>query len=103
VDLLRRLSVGAAEALGVIPRLAGRLEPLAAFYPKAAHAIAVDCLERKIFAVKVFSEMCVRSGLAVLVELDVQEEHYFANWNSPADLQLPGDGPALYSKPRATR
>lgn len=86
VELLRRLAVGAAEGFGAIPRLAGRLEPLAAFYPKAAHALAMDCLERKNLAVIFFSEMCVRSGMAGLVELGVQEEHYFTNWNSPADL-----------------
>jgi molybdenum cofactor guanylyltransferase len=44
-DLLRRLSAGAANAFGAIPKLAGHIEPLAAFYPKAAMPLLVKLLD----------------------------------------------------------
>ena len=83
---LKRLAVDCSESHGAIPRVNGNLEPLAAFYPKAAHALAVASLERGSFAVKEFAEACVRSGLAQFVELDAGEARRFANWNSPDDL-----------------
>ena len=86
VGFLRRLAISSSETSGAIPRANGNLEPLAAFYPKAAHALAVANLERGIFAVKEFAEACVRSKLAQFVDLDASDARRFANWNSPADF-----------------
>lgn len=44
-DLLRRLAAGATDAFGAIPKLAGGIEPLAAFYPKAALGLMANLLE----------------------------------------------------------
>lgn len=85
-EFLRRLAVDCSESRGAVPRVNGHLEPLVAFYPKAALALAAANLERRSFAVKEFAEACVRSGLAQFVELDAGEARHFANWNSPADL-----------------
>ena len=85
-ESLIRLAAGCSETCGAIPRLANRIEPVAAFYPKPAHAPAATRLARGAFAVKNFAEQCVQSGLARLVEFDARDAPQFTNWNSPADL-----------------
>jgi molybdopterin-guanine dinucleotide biosynthesis protein A len=104
-ELLRRLSAGAADSFGAIPKLADGIEPLAAFYPKTALPLLAklcEVPERQSSdrpakpkpadseisspSVKQFAELCVQSGLAGFVELGDTDTSYFANWNSPADL-----------------
>ena len=85
-EFLRRLVADCFESLGVIPKLQSNIEPLAAFYPKAAHALAVASLEHGTLAVKNFAGQCVQSGLARFIERDASEARHFANWNSPADI-----------------
>jgi len=85
-EVLRRLAAASATNAGLVPQLNGKLEPLAAFYPKATHALAVAQLERGNFAVKDFAERCVQAGLCRLLELAASDAHPFANWNSPADV-----------------
>ncbi|HXI72452.1 MAG TPA: molybdenum cofactor guanylyltransferase [Verrucomicrobiae bacterium] len=112
-ELLRRLSAGAAESFGSIPKLADGIEPLAAFYPKAALPLLLKLFtaserrprdrpaklkhaDRVVGApsVKQFAELCVQSGLAGYVELGDTDTRYFANWNSPADLTPASPKPA---------
>jgi molybdopterin-guanine dinucleotide biosynthesis protein A len=88
VEFLLRLAAGSSEICGTIPKLAGGIEPLAAFYPKAAQSLAVAGLERKRFAVKNFAGQCVKNNLAQFVIFSEPESRHFANWNSPADLAL---------------
>jgi len=85
-EFLRRLTAGCLETCGVIPKFASHLEPLAAFYPKAAYELALARLECGDFAMKDFAGACVKSGLARFIELPANEAIHFANWNSPADL-----------------
>lgn len=87
-ESLLRLAAGCSETCGAIPRLANRIESLAAFYPKPAHALAATRLARGAFAVKDFADHCVQSGLARFVEFDAREAPQFANWNSPADFSV---------------
>lgn len=95
--LLRQLAAGCSDACGMIPKLANQIEPLAAFYPKRAHDLVMASLDRGDFAVKDFAELCLRSGLARLFELNASEERYFVNWNLPTDfIPMTGKGyPAL--------
>lgn len=86
-ELLQRLAAGCSEARGIVPKLKDGIEPLAAFYPKAVHALALASLEQGTFAVKDFAELCVQSGLARFGEFDVNEACYFTNWNSPPALR----------------
>jgi len=85
-ELLQRLAADCPKAIGIIPKLEDSIEPLAAFYPKAAHTLALAGLKRGNFAVKDFAEECVQSGLSRFIKLDVDEARRFANWNSPADF-----------------
>ena len=85
-EFLRRLRTGCTEKLGTIPRVDGSLEPLVAFYPKAAHAVAKKILADQKFAVKHFACCCVRSGLGVFMDLPAADSANFKNCNSPADI-----------------
>jgi molybdopterin-guanine dinucleotide biosynthesis protein A len=79
-------SVTEALGFGAVPSLHGKLEPLVAFYPKAAHGIARQCLSEKRYAARQFAESCVRQGLVRRIPVPVQDERCFLNWNTPADL-----------------
>jgi len=83
---LQRLAADGTENCGVIPRLAGRPEPLAAVYPKTAQLLAETLLRGQHNAVGTFASHCVQSGLARFVEWSAGEANDFTNWNSPAEL-----------------
>jgi molybdenum cofactor guanylyltransferase len=84
--VLRELFAHCAEDLGAIPRVNGNIEPLAAFYPRAARSLAGALLRAKENAAAGFAQQCVQAGLADFVNLPASRRKYFANWNSPADL-----------------
>lgn len=86
-DLIRTIFPQCEENVGAIPRINGNLEPLAAFYPKAAHPLLMKLLGEKSNAVKHFATRCVASGLATFVDLPADNADLFVNWNSPVDLQ----------------
>lgn len=78
---------------GAIPRVNGRIEPLVAFYPKTAHALAVEMLSRKPAAKEAvapgptdFACECVKRKLARFVEASAAEAACFRNLNAPEDL-----------------
>jgi molybdopterin-guanine dinucleotide biosynthesis protein A len=85
-EFLRTLAAGSREALGAIPRMNGKIEPLAAFYPKSVQPLAETLLHAKHNAVMFFADRCVQSGLARFAELPASAAKYFLNWNFPTDL-----------------
>jgi len=88
--MLRRLLERCAAGVGLVPRVNRRVEPLAAFYPKAAALLAVDLLKRQLRAVRTFAEQCSHAGLVALHDVEEADWKCFANLNSPIDLPLPG-------------
>jgi molybdenum cofactor guanylyltransferase len=82
---LRRLAANCTDATGSIPRLNGFIEPLAAFYPKSAQALAEAQLRGSQRAAAFFAERCVQSGLAKFYDLSAGDAGNFANWNTPMD------------------
>ena len=86
-NLIRTIFSHCGQNTGAIPRINGKIEPLAAFYPKAAHPLLWKLLREKSNAVKDFAANCVASGLATFVDLPADNADLFANWNSPTDLQ----------------
>jgi len=86
-DLLGTLLRHCSENAGAIPRINGKIEPLVAFYPKAAHPLLMKRLGEKSNAAKDFAEGCVGSGLATIIDLPADRANLFVNWNSPEDLQ----------------
>ena len=85
-DLLKKLLAVCDGDCGAVPRLDGKIEPIAAFYPKSAAPLAVSSLQAGNNSAANFAEGCARSGHARFVELPASEAKYFSNWNTPADL-----------------
>ena len=59
-EFLRQLSTNCKPNTGVVPRIGDELEPLAAFYPKAAQSLAATFLGKYSNAVKYFAGCCAR-------------------------------------------
>ena len=85
--LLDMMAAASPEHLGVIPRLNGRIEPLAAFFPKASLRLAQIALRSNNYSVTAFSRQCVYAGIAKFIELPACQMKCFTNWNSPADVE----------------
>jgi molybdopterin-guanine dinucleotide biosynthesis protein A len=88
-QFLRWLTAGCAESSGLIPCLNGRIEPLAAVYPRSAHTLAAMQIRNDDKAVRAFAERCEQAGLVRFAAVPSDNARWFANWNSPADLFQP--------------
>ena len=88
-EFLIALATHCLDKRGAISRVAGLVEPLVAFYPKAAHALAASRLDQKIFTAKSFAAACVQAGHARFIDLPASDVRHFVNWNSPSDYVLP--------------
>ena len=85
-SFLRILAASAPGEMGAIPRLNGKIEPLAAIYPRNARELAFDLLRRNENSASAFAELCVHRGIASFFDVPTSEAGRFTNWNSPADL-----------------
>ena len=99
---LLRLLFGGEEQIGVIPRVNGKVEPLASSYPKVSLNLIKEMIsgsnregageksqhvERKSISATAFAEKCVEQRMARFVEGTESETLFFSNWNSPADVE----------------
>jgi len=84
--VLDELLCQCADGTGSVPRFVDGIEPLAAFYPKAAHPTLRALLGKSMNTAAHFAETCVNLGLARFYDLARPRHAQFANWNSPADL-----------------
>lgn len=98
-DLLRSIIAPSTKLGGVIPRVAGYIEPLAAIYPKTAAKLATDLLANRSIpggfvapGAKRFAENCVRDGLARFLELPDDCVGNFISWNEPKDTVVASAG-----------
>lgn len=82
---LRQLLAAGGETTGVVPRVAGRFEPLAAVYPKSAHALAAARLDAGQNRARAFAVACVERGWARPLDLPPEAANEFVNWNTPGD------------------
>lgn len=96
LNFLQRLHAACAEKCGAIPQVGGRIEPLAAFYPKTTLGLATEMLSRQRAGSETdtpgptdFARECVQRKLAGLIEATAAEARYFTNLNSPEDLRAP--------------
>lgn len=85
-NFLRELLTQSDGSDGIIPRVAGQMEPLVAIYPRTAHALAVERLRAGKLAVRDFVGACVAAGLAKMTNFSDAAAVRVQNWNSPADL-----------------
>ena len=84
---LQMLAARCAENCGAVPRVEGNIEPLAAFYPKAALPLATFLLNQNSFAVKNFVNRCEQGALVSTVDLPADAAGPFRNCNSPGELE----------------
>ncbi len=98
-EFLSKLAARCDRLTGVVPRLAGRLEPLAAIYPTRCHVIARRLLADMRRAVREFAEACLKERAVRAVVVQPNERMYFRNWNTPTAAGLP----ALESSPYPQR
>jgi molybdopterin-guanine dinucleotide biosynthesis protein A len=90
LELLRELSTHCQKNAGAVPCIGGEIEPLAAFYPQAAHFLAAALLKEDANAVKNFAGRCAQSGLAALVDFQESHGRFFKNCNTPTDFFVAG-------------
>jgi molybdopterin-guanine dinucleotide biosynthesis protein A len=88
--LLLQLSTYCKQNTGAIPRVAGELEPLAAFYPKMAQSLAATCLCDNSNSVKNFAGLCGQNELVVLVDFHESCGSFFKNYNTPGEYFVAG-------------
>jgi molybdenum cofactor guanylyltransferase len=85
-SVLRLLLAQCTAQTGAIPRVNGQIEPLAAFYPRNSHSLAVSLLSAGNNAVRGFAQQCVQLRLGAFVDLSPSAAATFSNWNEPTDL-----------------
>ncbi|MGC3960814.1 MAG: molybdenum cofactor guanylyltransferase [Verrucomicrobiota bacterium] len=92
-EFLQQLQRQCGGGSGILPRRAGQLEPLAAFYPRAAAQIATELLLQSKASpgitspgVGFFASRCVSEALAHFYDLPADCAKYFTNWNEPQDV-----------------
>jgi molybdopterin-guanine dinucleotide biosynthesis protein A len=83
---VRELAAKTNAGCGIIPRTAEQMEPLAAFYPRAAHRLAREQLQAGKLAVREFAAGCVAAKLSVFADFPAATAELFQNCNVPADL-----------------
>ncbi len=95
-----RMLAGRADlSTGVVPKLRGQLEPLAAIYPKRCGPIARDCLRRGRRAARDFAIACLRERAVRTFTVSRENATCFENWNTSSDVVQPS--PALLPMPAA--
>jgi molybdenum cofactor guanylyltransferase len=86
ISFLKKLAARCTDSTGVVPRLNGRLEPLAAIYPKSCKVIAQRLIQESRFAATEFAEDCLRQHLVRAYRVAPPDIGCLANWNSPLDF-----------------
>jgi molybdopterin-guanine dinucleotide biosynthesis protein A len=84
VEFLRRLAAHCTETVGAIPRVAGQVEPLVAFYPSK---LKLELQQAGAAAsAKSFAARSVEISLARYADFSADDAKFFTNWNSPTDF-----------------
>lgn len=85
--LLHKLLKCCDPLTGAVPELDGRLEPLAAIYPKRCHAFACEALANSRLAIREFASDSLHRRALRIVSISSEDAACFANWNVPADVR----------------
>jgi molybdenum cofactor guanylyltransferase len=89
-EFLKKLFASCDRFTGVVPELDGRLEPLAAIYPKRCHAFVFEAIAESRRAARDFAAVCLHARTVRTVPVSADDAGCFANWNAPADLTFGG-------------
>ena len=98
-EFLRNLAASCEPLAGVVPRMEGRFEPLAAIYPRRSLAIARDCWLNGRRAARDFAAACLSEGVVRTFDVAAEDAACFENWNTPADIVRSGTGADRPSRP----
>jgi molybdopterin-guanine dinucleotide biosynthesis protein A len=85
-DCLEELAAQCDDRTGVVPQWRGRLEPLAAIYPRRCHTFAFNRILCGSRAAHEFAADCLRERAVKRWKLPAAAAHCFANWNRLEDL-----------------
>jgi len=83
---LRRLCDKIEPHVGVVPRIHGRAEPLAAIYPREAATEFQAALAGPDFSLQTVTRLLVESGKLREISVTGEERKLFLNVNELADL-----------------
>jgi molybdopterin-guanine dinucleotide biosynthesis protein A len=86
-EYLRHLCDKIEPHVGVVPRINGRAEPLAAIYPRGAATEFQGALAGTDFSLQIVTRLLVESGKLREVAITEQEQSLFLNVNQLSDLQ----------------
>lgn len=87
--VLRRLGQIGRGRLGIVPRLDGKPEPLASFYPTEAARVASLLLGSGDASVHTFAQICATAHLLDYFDFPESFRRYFVNWSHPSDIEIP--------------
>lgn len=87
---LARMQLACDRLTGVVPKLNGELEPLAAIYPKRCHAIAFAAIARSQHSARDLAAACLRERAVRTLAVERDEVECFLNANLPTDLSAAG-------------
>lgn len=86
-EFLRFLVSESSDTVGVVPSVEGRWEPLAAIYPRAAHAVVLAQLRQGNFRAQAFVDALHAQGLVKSWTLTAEPAvEALRNWNEPEAL-----------------
>ena len=86
LKLLGRMQSACDRLTGVVPKLNGQLEPMAAIYPKRSHAFAFAAIARSHYSARAFASACLGERAVRTFTVTPREALNFLNWNRPADF-----------------
>ncbi len=87
---LAGLAADARPGVGVVGRLGGFFEPLAAIYPRELAPLARAALERRELSLQKLLHAGVTAGLLQARDITAAEAPLFTNWNEPTSPAGPG-------------
>ncbi len=88
-EFLSKLVACCEPLTGVVPKVRGQLEPLAAIYPRRCRWLVRDCLHKGQLVARDFADLCLRERTVKTMAVDEIDFSRFDNWNTPADVASP--------------
>jgi molybdopterin-guanine dinucleotide biosynthesis protein A len=83
---LREMLGGCDSNRGVVPQVEKRLEPLAAFYPRACHSRARSLLqEQRGASPRQLARECIDNGTVTIYPVSPTDAWRLCSWNRPSD------------------
>lgn len=86
-DYLQKLVTSAKPGVGALPTHGEFIEPLVAFYPKAALPVVKGLFEQEQYKLQGVTDAGLQAGWLNALPIAAEEEALFTNWNRPEDVE----------------